>query len=218
MKLLVAMFLCGFAAALSAQIAGPSPAPSQTFTSPDGIFQFHYPGLLVRCTRHTQADGVSEDWFPQDSCTAYSPVCDDSSSPDIHTLACLAYPKARFPDYPAFNAAAFSVAQVQQALTEKECLAGSKNWGLDPHNTGKTITIHHVQFQMFENSDAGMSHYLDEHAYRTFHRNTCYQLSIREASTNPGVFDPPIKEFTQQDQDEVHNQLQQALDSFRFLQ
>ena len=211
MKVLVALLLCGLPATLSAQ------ATLQTFTSPDRTFQFKYPNLLVRCTEQRHKEGYPGWWIPADSCGSYLPVCDDTGSQDSTTLVCFAYPKAKFKDYPTFGAAAFSVAKVKRADTEKECLSGSPDWDIDPHGSGKTATINHVTFRVFETDGLGMSHSQDGHVYRNFHRNTCYELSIRMTSTDPGAFDTPPKEFTQEDLNEVEGRLKQALDSFSFL-
>ncbi len=210
MKLLVTFFLWGVAAML------PGQSRFRTFTSPDSAFEFKYPDLLVRCTaQHQPTGGVW--WTPQESCEAYSPVCDDPGIQGSSTTVCFAYPKAEFKDHPGFEAAAFSVAEVKEATTEKSCLNGSPNWALDPRGSGNSASIQHVSFKVFEISDAGMGNYLDAHVYRNFHRNSCYELSIRIATANEANFDPPIKKLTQQDRNEVKGRLEQALESFAFL-
>jgi len=208
---IVVFFLCVFSAALYAQTA------LQTFASADGAFQFKYPELLVRCTQQTQAEGNPGLWIPADSCESYTPVRDYPGSQGNRTLVCFAYPKDKFKDYDTFEAAAFSVAEVNGALTQKQCLSGSPDWVIDPRATAKITDINHEKFKVFEVDGVGMGHILDGKVYRNFHRNTCYELSIRMTSTNPGVFDRPPKELTQKDWDEVSDRLKQALDSFRFL-
>jgi hypothetical protein len=211
MKMLAAFLLWGLSSVLLAQ------PPSQTFTSADGMFQFRYPSSLVPCAQQWQKGDDLPSWIPNDSCDAMTPVCDDRGSQGSTTLVCIAYPKAEFQGYQEFNAAAFAVAEIKQAVTEKECLSGSTDWNIEAGGTGKTTNINNVEFKVFAISEAGMSHYLNGRVYRTFHRNACYELSIRMATTNPGVFDGPIKEFTQQDRDRVNSRLEQALVSFRFL-
>ncbi len=152
MKVLVALLLWGLPATLSAQDT------LQIFTSPDHTFQFKYSTLLVRCTEQRHEEGQPGWWIPEDSCESYIPACDDAGSQGSATLACFAYPKAKFKDYPTFNAATFSVAKVKRAVTEKECLSGSPDWVVDPHGSGKTATINHVKFKVFEIDGAGMSH------------------------------------------------------------
>jgi hypothetical protein len=122
-----------------------------------------------------------------------------------------------FKDFDTFEAAAFSVAEVKGAITQKECLSGSPDWVIDSRGGGKIADINHEKFKVFEVDGVGMGHILDGKVYRNFHRNTCYELSIRMTSTNPGVFGRPAKELTQKDRDEVSDRLKQALDSFRFL-
>lgn len=212
MKVLVAFFLCALSTPLSAQTT------LQTFTSSDGTFQFKYFNLLVPCMEQRNEEGSPGWWTPADSCQAYTPVCDDPGSQGSSTLVCFAYPKAKFKDYPTFEAATFSVAEVKRAVTEKECLSGSPDWVIVTHGSGKkTANINHVKFRVFEVDGVGLGHSLYGHVYRNFHRNTCYELSIRMASTIPGNFDGPVKEFTQKGWNEVNGQLKRALDSFSFL-
>lgn len=211
MKVLVALVLCGLPATLSAQ------ATLQTFTSPDRTFQFKYSSLLIRCTEQRQEEGQPGSWIPEDSCQSYMPVCDDVGSQGSTTLVCFAYPKVKFKDYPTFGAAAFSVAKVKRAVTEKKCLSGSPDWVVDPHRSGKTAIINHVEFKVFGTDGVGMGHGLDGYVYRNFHRNTCYELSINMTSMSTGAFETPPKEFTQKDYNEVNGRLKQALESFRFL-
>ena len=194
----------------------PVQSAFEIFTSPDGVFQFKYSSLLLRCTEQRHEANYPGLWVP-DSCQAYTPVCDEPGIQDGATLVCVAYSKAKFKDYPTFNAATFSVAEVKRAVTEKECLSGSSDWGLGPGVRGKPVNINHVKFKLFEINDAGIGHSLNGHIYRTFHGNQCYQLSIRIASTSSHVFDRPVKELTQKDWSEVNGRMKQALDSFRFL-
>ena len=130
--------------------------------------------------------------------------------------SCFAYPKTRFKDYPTFEAATFSVSDIKSAVTEKKCLGGEPDWVIDPRESGKTVNINDVRFKLFETDGVATGHGLDGHVYRTFHRNRCYELSIRIASTGSWVFGP-VKEFTRKDWDEVNGRLKQSLDSFRFL-
>jgi hypothetical protein len=208
---IVVFSLCALSATLCAQTA------QQTFASADGTFQFKYPELLVRCMEQVHEEGNPGLWIPADSCESYTPVCDYPGSQGNRTLVCFAYPKDTFKDYDTFEAAAFSVAEVKGALTQKECLSGSPDWTIDPRASRKIAHINHEKFKVFQADGVGMGHILDGKVYRNFHRNTCYELSIRITSTNPGVFDRPAKELTQKDWDEVSDQLKQSLDSFRFL-
>lgn len=211
MKIFLTFLLCALPASLTGQTS------LKTFTSTDHAFQFHYPGLLVRCTPESRGQGDSAWWTPADSCEAYSPVCDESDISHPQTVVCFAFPHAELKDVPTFEAAAFTVEQVSGAKTEKECIAGSSAWVMYPPKNPNTLTINRTQFHVFHTADAGMSHYLDGHVYRAFHRNTCYQLSIRIATTNGSVLAQPVENFSAQNEAKVMRQLNQALDSFRFL-
>ena len=212
MKVFLAMCLCGWSIALAAQ------TKLQTFTSADGMFQFKHSNLLVYCTEQRHEEGNAEVWVPADSCEAFTPVCDDPGRQgNSTTLVCFGYPKAKFKDYPTFEAATFSVAHIKSATTEKKCLDGEPDWVIDPRGSGKTVSINHERFTLFETDGVATGHGFDGHVYRNFHRNACYEVSIRIASTDSWVFGVPVKELTRKDWNEVNGRLKQALDSFRFL-
>jgi hypothetical protein len=210
MRVLLVLLFCGLPIPLSAQTA------LQTFISPEGAFRFKHSKLLVRCTEQRHEEGYPGWWVPAESCESYSPVCDDPGQQGSRTLVCFAYPKAKFRDYPTFGAATFSVAEIKRVVFEKECLAGSPDWVIDPRGSGKTVNINLVKFKVFETDGVGTGHGIDGHVYRTYHRDTCYELSIRIAVTGSWVFGEPVKELTQKNWNEVNSRLEEALYSFRF--
>jgi hypothetical protein len=140
-------------------------------------------------------------------------VCDDAAG-SANTIACFAYPKNKLKEKPTFSAAAFFVAEVLEA-TQEACLAGSQRWLILSPETTK---INAVTFRLFRITDSWTSGGQTGEIYRVFHNKKCYEVGIQEAYTSSGAYEPgTIKEFTKQDQDEVHGRLKQALDSFRFL-
>ncbi|HET6180287.1 MAG TPA: hypothetical protein VFE61_25420 [Candidatus Sulfotelmatobacter sp.] len=78
--------------------AGNHPVPSRpalkTFTSPDGVFQFEYPALLIHCKPQPQGEGEADNWTA-DACAAYIPVCSYRADPNFVTIVCSAYPRNR---------------------------------------------------------------------------------------------------------------------------
>jgi hypothetical protein len=134
---------------------------------------------------------------------------------DYVTLVCLAYPRNKYTDTPAFEAAAFSVGVVGKIANEADCRAGSANWNVE--EKGKAVTIGGATFHVFRTSSAGMSQGFDQLIYRTFHTGKCYQLAIATAVANAKVFDPPAREMTQLDWNQVNHTLEQVRDSFAFL-
>jgi hypothetical protein len=185
----------------------------KTFTSPDGDFRFRYSQLLVRCR---ESDRQENNWEPGDSCEAYHPVCYENGIQGSHTLACIAYPRDKFEDAPTFEAAAFVIAEIDDAKTQSDCLKGTPDWDTEPRDAPGTKTIHGVKFKAFEVGEAGMNQGMYGDVYRNFHGNKCYELSIRSAYASPSLFDD-INEFTKEDSNEVNGRLDQALESFRFL-
>jgi hypothetical protein len=197
----------------------PAQTTLRTYTSPDGKFQFKYSSLLVRCMEQDHDAVERGPWLPSDSCEGYIPVCDENvlGSPGSVSVVCIAYPNERFKDYATFSTATFSVAEIKPDDSEKGCLSGSPNWGVDPRGTEQFTIINNVRFKMFENQSGASSHHLDERLYRTFHRRGCFQMSIRIATVSSGAFDPPVKELSGKDWDEVNGRLRECLKSFRFL-
>lgn len=53
--------------------------------------------------------------------------------------------------------------------------------------------------------------------YRAFHGGRCYQLGVNVATANAQTFDPPAKEFANEDRRAVRSRLDAARASFRFL-
>jgi len=207
MRTVIALMLCVLSTPLPAQTI------LRTFTSPDGAFQFKYSNLLVRCMEQDHDEGEHAPWFPSDSCDGYVPPCDAFRGPGNHTVACIAYPKAKFADYPTFDTATFAVAEIKGPDSEKKCLSGSPSGANDLHD----VTIHGAKFRAFEDDSLAASDHVRTHFYLGFHANRCYQLSIQVVTTSSGAFDPPVKELSDKDWAEVNGLLKNCLISFRFL-
>ncbi len=182
---------------------------TRVFTDPDGAFSFRYPDRLIRCKKSPQGDYV---WDPAGNCSAYAPTCDDLAGNGQTSIACFAYPRNKFTDTPAFEAATFSVEVVHGCTTAKSCLTGPAE--ADKHGTTR---IDGVPFAVFGIGDGGMNQEVDGDLYRTFHKGKCYQLGINLGTADAGTFDPPARAFTDADRHEVTGTLEQARQSFRFL-
>lgn len=186
----------------------------KTFASTDGVFSFRYSRQLIQCQQKKQASGDGYYWIPAENCAAYHPVCDGKTGEDNTAITCIAYPRNRFTNTSAFEAATFSVEIVNQIATAQGCLAGPAD---QMFSARPAVRIHGVSFAVFEFGEGGMNQSVSGEVYRTFHRGRCYQLGINVAMANPGVFDPPARELTKGDRREVKSQLEQARDSFRFI-
>lgn len=241
MKKAVALCLCGFSISLFAQHYGSSLNPHeeaqapahflrsgfqtrqtsemrdakapQKFTSPDGVFRFMYSNLLVRRLEGKESAGSAG---PVGPCGAYFPMCKFQISPGSNTLVCFAYErnKFKFTDRAVLEAGTFSVAKVKDASTESECAKLPGDWGLD--SRGEKV-IHGAKFKVFDVSEGEMNQRLDGQVYRNFHKDTCYELRVRIATGSAGVEGGTVYEFSKDDWKEVHDPLEEALDSFRFL-
>ena len=221
MKVPIAVCVCALAVTLAAQTS------RQTFSSPDGVFQFTYSGMLVDCIKKVPSKpkpsgvpkvfvGIPPALSIPDSCQSMADVCSDLGG-QVSTLACFAYPKDKFRDKPVFAAAAFFVEKIEEAATESACLQGSQNWNPDEIEAAKLTEINGVAFKVFEIGDNWAGGGQGGHVYRTFHDKKCYELGI-QTSVERAAYDPETsKEFTKQDSDEVQRRLKQSLNSFKFV-
>jgi len=205
MKTFIMFLVCGLVTAGSAQQS------QKTFTSPNGLFSFHYSDMLVNCLpRQTTGPAPAID-----SCMSQGAVCSGPGS-DATVLACFAYPKERFKDKPLFVAATFFVTEIESAKTEKACLKGSSDW-LVLNSNAETTTINGITFKVFEIGDNWAGGGQRGPVYRTFHKDRCYELGMQTVISR-AAYDPETdREFTKQDSSEVEGRLGQALNSFVFL-
>jgi hypothetical protein len=175
-------------------------------------FRFQYASLLIPCEQGSPADGHS--WL-QDSCGGFISVCGEPNGGRKDTIACLAYPKAKFADTPTFEAAAFAAATVQ-ASNERDCIGHLPGWE-NPSKPAEDVTIHGVKFHGFEFGEAGMSQSGGGKAYLTWHNGKCYQLAISMAFASSGAFDPGVQELGPEDLAEIRKRLEGIRDSFEFV-
>lgn len=141
--------------------------PLDTFTSPDGAFQFFYPqnyDLLVgeRILTGTQGrhPGI--------------PVCDFATA-----MACVIYPIAN-EENTRFEAAGFSVHAVPGVLAESECLNYSDQMAnaQTPPAEPTSISIHDSTFRHLSSRKKVPGHVQATDLYRTFKQQKCYELHI----------------------------------------
>lgn len=200
----LALFLCGLPATLSAQTTA-------TFISQDGMFRFNV-GALVRCTEQPQR-GL---WYPQKSCSAGIPICDDPSTRGSKTLVCFAYPFA-VEDFYTYVVAAFSVSELTETATEKECLSGrSDDLTYYGPSSGEPVKINQARFRLFRSGGGFSGQAFESHQYYTFHKGKCYELGIRSTWRNLQADDAPAGK-PRKNWNDLELPLDRALNSFRFL-
>ena len=193
---------------LSASLGALAQSNIHTFTSPDGVYQFTYPAYFLRCS----PGPPYVDWRPDD-CLGGIPVCPQPEQ--TAKAVCVAYPKARYKEYPEFEAAAFSVAELNGSKTEKECLQVSDALRV-PLSGKKTVVINGVSFAVFEEGGSAAGSSMDGRAYHAFHAGKCYELGTRTAFVSTGL-DEPIKHLSKADWKGLDKSLWQVAASFRFL-
>jgi hypothetical protein len=156
-----------FVAIFSAQEHSGKDRGKNSFTSPDGTFQFEYPASLVRCARDPNQHDL---WEPTESCEAYIPVCSDFSGASGGTTACIAYP-AEGMKGTNFQAAAFAVNEQKAISTNAECLKIEEP---PPHvGNARQENVNGVMFTVVETDGAAAGNLIEGYAYRSFHASKC---------------------------------------------
>lgn len=180
-----------------------------SFTSPDGAFRFEYPDTLVSCKRDSNQ---LDRWAPE-SCEAFTPVCSDVYGDSDDTVACVAYPASEAKENTSFQAAAFSVSQMKRSTTDSECLRIAEP---PPHvGTSHNEMINGTKFSVSEVDGVATGNLINGYAYRTFHRNKCYELDIRIAFSNSGNANPgTLKNFNIE---KVRHRLDKVLRTFKVM-
>lgn len=177
-----------------------------SFISPDGRFAFKYSNSLIKCERDPKQP---DQWIPNGSCEAYIPVCTDAASTPNATVVCIAYPAEGFSGT-NFEVAAFSVNQLD-GVTAEECQRITEPRPVTPRRE----KINGVTFDVFDVSGVAAGNLLAADAYRSFHRDRCYELGLRVAMVSMGNFDPgTVKEF---DHEAVNRSLKSALNTFTLV-
>jgi len=155
------------------------PPALETFTSPDGAFQFVYPetyDLLVgeRLLRATQGRHQT------------IPVCDFSMA-----LACVIYPIEPHQEA-RLEAAGFSVGALPGLTEESSCLAyADLSASVDGHRlqlTSIAIRSRVYRHAFIRKKLPGHLQAMD--SYRTFNRQTCYELQIRVSLSDEATVQP----------------------------
>jgi hypothetical protein len=175
----------------------PSKASSRHhFTSKDLGFRIDYPEGMAASTR------FDSKYLANDSWKTYAP--EGSTGTPVLRLT-----------VPGSNKVTAGELRIGVSDADKElerCEKPTANTGAT--DIGKT-SINGTRFATFHAADAGMSHYLKVHSYRTVHDGRCYAIDLLVTGTNPKVYDPPrTPPFSNQ---AAFARLQQALQGFRFI-
>jgi hypothetical protein len=149
---------------LSSTAQGP-PA-LDTFTSPDGAFEFAYPesyALLV---------GESIVRWTQGRNSAL-PVCNFATA-----VACVIYPIEGLPET-RMEAAGFSVDKIATAATEADCLTFADQVAqLRGAASLTSVTLHERKFRHTAATRKLPGHLQAAEFYRTFSQQKCYELQV----------------------------------------
>ena len=140
--------------------------PLDTFTSPDGAFQFAYPqnyDLLVGERILTGTQGRH----------AGIPVCDFATA-----MACVIYPIAN-EENTRFEAAGFSVNTLPGMTAESECLNYSDQMAnAQTPQAPTSVSINDRTFRHLSSRKKVPGHVQAADLYRTFQQQKCYELHI----------------------------------------
>lgn len=134
---------------------------------------------------------------------SYIPVCHDES------LVCITVPLGL---YPGTN---FQDAAVEVTLLPANSVQACLNPG---KYEVSTKIIDGTRFLHAPIYGAAMSSDVAGDVYRGYKKRKCYELSLKIAFTNFKTYSPgAIKEFTSQEQKQLHAELERILASFRWL-
>lgn len=195
----IALLLLG-----SSGVAAQETPALDTFTSPDGAFQFHYPQnyeLLVgdRMLRATQGKNLE------------TPVCDFSTA-----LVCVIYPVERAGA--RLDGAGFSVDAVPGMTSEADCLAYADRSGQKQVQSSAT-GINGREFRYASTSKKDDGHVQSAELYRAFQNDRCYELHIVVSTTDDSSsVRPSQRSLEQAIAETARDSLRLILSSFAFRQ
>ena len=159
--------------------AAEGPPALDTFTSPDGSFQFVYPesyALLVgeSILRATQGRNP------------VMPVCNFATA-----LACVIYPIEEHHET-RLEAAGFSVGTIAGAPSESDCMAyadsAARSRGTDALTS---ITLHSLNFRRAIAMKRLSGHLQSSEFYRTFRQQKCYELQVAVSMADEPIAHKP---------------------------
>jgi hypothetical protein len=189
-----------------------APAHLTVFTNPDGAFRFSYPSDFSICTA-----GKTEPCAQE----GLSACMDDA-------IVCVVYPPEKFLNTD-FEAASFEVREIrtkQEMMTPDVCVTPPQRGDPDfrfywpPFLISAeqpTKVIGGVLFVHGSTGEVAMSHSSTVDIYRAFHGGRCFELSVDQSGINTEGSDPPIKQLTIAQLNEIGDAFDQILNSFRFL-
>lgn len=129
--------------------------------------------------------------------------------------ACVAYPKSDYKNYPEFETATFSVAELRDLETEGACLKAPDPRSI-PKNGKTTVLIHGLQFKVFEEGSGALGSSVDTRDYRAFHEGKCYELVTAVTFVSTGL-EEPYKHLSKSDWKKLDTSLWQVAETFRLL-
>jgi hypothetical protein len=174
------------------------------FTSPDGVFRFHYPDSYRLYAGQATAEAEKLSYIP--------PCFSNSAS------VCLVYPEEQFKQS-TFASAAFSVNTVAKARNEDECINYGDIAALPGARPVKTHmeTINRQRFSVSTRRGAALSHWNDVVSYRAFHDSHCYELQTAITGDSAEHDPKEIKTFSEADIKKMQRELKKILITFEFL-
>ena len=142
------------------------PPALETFTSPDGSFQFVYPESYALLVGESMLRGT-QGRHP------VLPVCNFASA-----IACVIYPIAEQWDT-RLEAAGFSVDKIAEAANESDCMSYADP-GARERGTGAltSVTLHSRSFRRAIATRRLPGHLQASEFYRTYRQQKCYELEV----------------------------------------
>jgi hypothetical protein len=141
----------------------------------------------------------------------YAPVCDDKM------VICLYFPKEMYPGTD-FEGAGVSVNVLSQYNTESKCSVFNPAVFPPERLTGKK-RINDIAFETAFGGGAGLGHSQENHFYRTFHNERCFEIdlviNINDIIRSDIEYGDRMGKVV--DENEVLEKLNQILSTFKFI-
>ena len=174
---LIILILC--VALFSKKESGSGDAGTLSYKNTTNGLSFVYPKDSVLITNSEEMKA-----------TGYFPTCNNETG-----FACIYFASSTYP-HSNFSSSGISFNAIKTAKNESECMA------VNPYERERVADtdINGIIFATFNAGDAAMSHQSSGTDFRTFHNNTCYEITTRINSSTYEVYpEGSIVKFTEED-------------------
>lgn len=172
---------------------------TQIITDPELGYSISYPETF------TALSEAEQDILPS---LGYVPPCDENHS------NCLYYIGTEF-EGTNFDSAGISTKNLIDT-GEENCTSFNEAYTL-PDSEISTEEIDSNLFYVARSGNAGAGHMAEETLYRTYHSNTCVEITTRIGYSQFGNYpEGSVEEFTAEDKNELMNSMKEVVHTLKF--